>query len=232
MPLAEALGASEPQEGGPAAGEQTAPALTVHSDGGSFILWLDRLRAALLGRRFAAGGQPLGPSFQVETGGFPVQAAVAASLNGRSVVAWSAYTGQEMQILAQLFDAGGRQHGGPIPVSLPALLSDSLRGPRDPDVALDAAGNFIVVWDTDHIDGAGTGVLGRLFDPDGAPQGPPFQINLTRPGSQGHPAVAFGRDDRFLVVWESQKDANARGSIVGRLYSFLRAVVPLMRQNE
>jgi len=92
---------------------------------------------------------------------------------------------------------------------------------------MDAAGNFIVVWDADQVDGAGTGVLGRLFDPEGVPQGPPFQINVTRSGSQGHPAVAFGRDDHFLVVWQSQKDANARGSIDGRLYFFLRPVLPL-----
>jgi len=226
VPLAEALGASESKEGGPGAGEQTAPAVTVHANGGSFVLWLDRLRAALLGWRFDAGGQPLGPSFQVDTGGFPVQAAVAASLSGRSVAVWSAFTGQEMQIVAQLFDAGGRKHGGPIAVSLPAHLSDAVRGPRDPDIALDAAGNFVVVWDADQVDGAGTGVLGRLFDSDGVPQGPPFQINLTRPGSQGHPAVTFGRDDRFLVAWESQKNANARGSIVGRLYLISPAVVP------
>jgi hypothetical protein len=137
-----------------------------------------------------------------------------------------------MQIVAQLFDAGGRRHGGPVAVSPSARLSDTVRGPRDPDVALDAAGNFIVVWDTDHVDGAGTGVLGRLFDSGGVPQGPPFPVNLTRPGSQGHPAVAFGRDGRFLVVWESQKDANARGSIVGRLYLISRAVVPSIRWNE
>lgn len=232
LPVAEARGAAEPKEGGPGAGEQTAPAVTVHADGGSFVLWLDRLHAALLGRRFDAGGQPLGPSFRVDTGGSPVQAAVGASLSGRSVAVWSAFTGQEMQIVAQLFDAGGRQHGGPIPVSLPARLSGAVRGPRDPAVALDATGHFIVVWDADQVDGAGTGVLGRLFDPDGVPQGPPFQINVTRRGSQAHPAVAFGRDDHFLVVWESQKDANARGSIVGRLYLFLQAVVPSLRRNE
>jgi len=159
-----------------------------------------------------------------------VQAAVATSLSGRSVAAWSAFSGLEMRIVAQLFDAGGRKHGGPLVVSLP--LSGGVRGPRDPGVAMDAAGNFIVVWDADRVDGAGTGVLGRLFDSGGVPQGPPFQINLTGPGSQGHPAVAFGRDDRFLVAWESQKDANARGSIVGRLYLILPSVVPSTRQNE
>jgi hypothetical protein len=76
------------------------------------------------------------------------------------------------------------------------------------------------------VDGAGTGLLGRLFDRGGAPQGEPFRINVTGPGSQGHPAVAFRRNDRFLVVWDSQKNANARGSIVGRLYFLLRPVVP------
>jgi hypothetical protein len=236
VPLAEALHAAESKDGGAGAGEQTAPAAAVHADGRAFVLWHDRLHAALMGRRFAAGGEPLGAPFRVDTGdGFPVQAAVAASLSGRSVVAWAAFSGLEMRIVAQLFDAGGRKHGAPVPVSLPAPLptdGDPQRGPRDPGVAMDAAGNFVVVWDADQVDGAGTGVLGRLFDSAGVPQGPPFQINLTGHGSQGHPAVAFGRDDRFLVVWDSQKDANSRGSIVGRLYFFAAAVVPSTRQNE
>jgi len=121
VPLAEALGATEPKEGGLGAGEQTTPAVAMYADGRSFVLWLDSLRAAIMGRRFDAGGQPLGPSFRVDAGaGFPVQDAAAVSLSGRSVAAWSAFTGHEMRIVAQLFDAGGRKHGEPVSVSLPA----------------------------------------------------------------------------------------------------------------
>jgi hypothetical protein len=92
---------------------------------------------------------------------------------------------------------------------------------------MDEDGNFAVVWDAEGIDSAGTGVLGRLYDRDGVPQGPAFRVNTTGRGSQGHPAVAFAAGAKtFLVVWDSQRDAAARGSIVGRLYSTREPVVP------
>jgi hypothetical protein len=232
-PLSDPLRVDEPVDGGGRISDQTAPALALDADGRAFALWHENSSAALIGRGFDTAGQPLGAPFRIDSGpGFPVQAAVASSLSGRFVAVWSAFTDQGTRIFAQLFDSVGRKHGRPVPVSPPDALSHSPRDPRDPrdpDVAMDATGNFVVVWSADRVDGAGTGVLGRLFDRDGISQGEPFRINVTGPGSQGHPAVAFSRNDRndrFLVVWDSQKDANARGSIVARLYFLFRPVVP------
>jgi hypothetical protein len=229
-PLSDPLRVDEPLDGSGRISDQTAPALALDAGGRALSIWHENSIASLVGRCFNAAGQPLGASLRVDSGpGFPVQAAVASSLSGRFVAVWSTFAGQETRIVAQLFDAMGRKQGGPVPVSLsgsPSHGPRDPRDPRDPDVAMDATGNFVVVWAAEGLDGAGTGVLGRLFDRDGIPQGEPFRINVTGPGSQGHPAVVFGRNDRFLVVWDSQKDANARGSIVGRLYILLRPVVP------
>jgi len=207
-----------------ATGDQTAPAVAMDAAGRAFALWHEDGGAALMGRRFDAAGQPLGEAVRINGGlGFPVQAALASSWSGGFVAVWSSFAGTSTRIVAQRLDGAGHKRGQPLAVSPPDSRSTS---PRDPAVAMDAVGNFVVVWAADRVDGAGTGVVGRLFDRDGVAQGEPFRINVTAPGSQGHPAVAFGRGDRFLVVWDSQKSADARGSIVGRLYLTFRPVLP------
>jgi len=210
-------------EGTGAEGFQTAPAVAQDAAGRSVVVWLDERNAALYGRRFDAAGRPLGARFLVFSGS-AVEAAVAAAPDGRFVAVWSAFEQTGTRIFAQRFDAAGRKRGAPIPVS-PAG-SPSHRH-REPDVAMDESGDFAVVWDADRIDGAGTGVLGRLYDADGVPRGPAFRVNTTGRGSQGHPAVAFAPGARtFLVVWDSQRDPGASGSIVGRLYTVAQPVVP------
>jgi hypothetical protein len=220
-------------------GEPLSAALRVDGEGAardaagrSVVLWLDERSAALLGRRFDAEGRPLGARFVVtgDESGFPVETAVAAAPSGRFVAVWSAFDGSGTagtRIFAQRFDAAGRKRGAPIAVS-PAD-SPSHRH-RAPDVAMDGNGSFAVVWDADRSDSDGTAVLGRFYDRDGVPRGPAFRVNTTGRGSQGHPAVAFAAGaagaKTFLVVWDSQKDAAARGSIAGRLYSAAQPVVP------
>lgn len=225
-PLDEPLRADREDDGSGGIGDQTAPAVAVDAAGRAVVLWHDNRSGILRGRRFDAAGNPRGMPFRVDGGtGFPIEAAVASSPGGRFIAVWSAFTGQGTRIYAQLFDAKGRKQGMPVPVSPPAPPPGQ-RGAEDPDLAMDAAGHFVVVWDAGQVDGSGTGILGRLFDAGGVPQGAPFRINVTGPGAQAHPAVAFARDGRFLVVWESQKNAGARGAIVGRLYTTSWPVVP------
>jgi hypothetical protein len=207
-------------------GSETAPAVAVDGLGRAFVVWVQADAGALFGRRFDAAGQPMGVPFRVDAGiGIPLETAVAPVPGGRFVAVWSAYLGggDRFAILAQRFDASGRKQG---PLLVVSSASSPVREHHDPDVATDAAGNLLVVWGATRVDGSGTGVLGRFFDRKGEPLGEPFRINRTARGSQGHPAVASTRAGRFLVVWDSQKSAAGRGSIVGRLYETPRPVVP------
>ena len=76
-----------------------------------------------------------------------------------------------------------------------------------PQVARDAAGNFVVVWGSDGQDGDGFGVFGQRFDSDSNPVGPEFQVNTYTTGDQGsflaHPGVAMNPAGDFVVVWGS-----------------------------
>ena len=79
-------------------------------------------------------------------------------------------------------------------------------------IAMDTAGNFVVVWDDDTLDGSGHGVYARRFDSNGAPLGSQFQVNTHTANSQYLPVVAMTPDGRFVVVWESlNQDGSGHG---------------------
>jgi hypothetical protein len=75
---------------------------------------------------------------------------------------------------------------------------------RRPSVAVDAAGNFVVVWQSFGEDGNGEGVFGRRYDPSGVPRGPAFLVNTSTTQSQSVPDVASDPSGNFVVVWTGQ----------------------------
>ena len=75
-----------------------------------------------------------------------------------------------------------------------------------PAVAADAAGNFVVVWESyasGGNDSSGRSIQARLFDAAGAAVGPDFQVNTSTANEQKTPAVARSSSGAFVVVWES-----------------------------
>jgi hypothetical protein len=79
-------------------------------------------------------------------------------------------------------------------------VNTSTAAAADLDVAMDASGNFVVVWP----DAAG-GISGRRYDPVGTPLGTEFGI-----GTGSSPAVAMGDGGDFLVVWNGATDVQGR----------------------
>jgi len=86
-----------------------------------------------------------------------------------------------------------------------------------PDVAADASGRFVVVWDSWGQDGDGRGIFGRRFRLDGTPLGGEFQVNTYTTGHQGIPLVAAGPAGTFAVVWTGDSDGSGLG-VFARFY--------------
>jgi len=121
----------------------------------------------------------------------------------------------------------------------PALAQPSPAGPelrvnsyttddqREPAVAADADGSFVVVWSSTPDfsnepaqDGSGSGVFAQRFDRSGQPTGPEFQVNETTHGDQDSPAIALNADG-FIVVWRSQPELRGPSRIFARRYDRL-----------
>lgn len=67
------------------------------------------------------------------------------------------------------------------------------------DVAMDANGNYVVVW-TSFQNGLGD-VFGQRYTSDGTPAGGEFLVNTYNSGDQQTPKIAMEDDGNFVVVW-------------------------------
>jgi hypothetical protein len=87
----------------------------------------------------------------------------------------------------------------------------STTGGSSPDVAMNEAGNFVVVW-------AGGGVFAQRYGASGTPLGGTFQVN-TFSGDQSNSRVEMDEDGGFVVVWTSGNQIPlARFSTMGRRF--------------
>jgi hypothetical protein len=72
---------------------------------------------------------------------------------------------------------------------------------RDAAIAMDAQGDFVVVWNSYGQDGDSGGIFGQLFGASGDSVGSEFQISTTTTGNQKAAAVAMDNTGNFVVVW-------------------------------
>jgi hypothetical protein len=89
------------------------------------------------------------------------------------------------------------------PVPFPIVLdTDGIGTDFQVGVASDGQGNFVVIWTRFTGVGQQTDLLGRLFDAQGQPRGPIFQINSDGHGDRQLTAVAMNRHGHFVVIWD------------------------------
>jgi hypothetical protein len=79
-------------------------------------------------------------------------------------------------------------------------------------IARDAAGNFVVVWESTDQDGDQDGIYAQRFDSSGNRLGNEFQVNTFTRGNQSDPAVAMDATGNFIIAWI---DAGRSSSING-----------------
>ena len=124
--------------------------------------------------------------------------ALAANLRGSAVVAWASMTDRD-----SAYDIKARRFLLGVPAGPEFFVNTTMpRTQTEPDVAIDSAGRFVVVWDgwtaSDDRD-----VYLRVYGADGAPRTGEIRVNTTTAFSQAKPAVRYRPDGSFVVVWES-----------------------------
>ncbi|MEM7586681.1 MAG: hypothetical protein AAF560_25050 [Acidobacteriota bacterium] len=88
-----------------------------------------------------------------------------------------------------------------------------------PQAAADAAGNFVVVWDSSASPGGsdslGLSIQSLVFDSDATVTVSQMQVNTYTTGDQSDPEVARHPDGDFVVVWRSTESSmdDSYGSI-------------------
>jgi uncharacterized repeat protein (TIGR01451 family) len=181
-------------------GSGTSPDVALQP-GGFVVAWDESplLFAGSAARRFAADGTPLGDFLDVGT--FPETAGtvVSSDADGDFVVAWSNF--YDSIVEARRFAADGS------PLGERFLLHTTTGSHGSPDLASDAAGNFLAVW---RRFSGGSSIRGQRISSNGTFLGGEFQVN-TSP-SPSAPAVASDPDGDLVVVWSGPE-------IHGQLFS-------------
>ena len=201
----------------------SGPRVASDASGNFVVSWrldVEKGDTEVLARVFDHSGAPRGDDFPVNqfTTGFQVIGGIAMSPSGFVVTWGGAGTGTSNGIFARIFDGSGNPVTNELQVHTAPLVSAS---PRRPEAAMNAAGDFVVVWDDGDYDSRG--LNGRRWSAAGTPASGVFPISGA-PGVLNFGAsVASDSSGNFLVVWNQilvdtlgGTDANAiRGRFFG-----------------
>jgi len=166
-------------------------------------------------RRYDSQGVPLGGEFPVNTftSGQQRMTGIAMSETGFVVTWLGPGSGGDDGIFGRRFDAAGVATAGF------QVNTDTLNPGTDfPDVAMNADGDFVVVW----ADGTSLyKVFGRRYDTAGAPLGNVFPVSVDTTRTAQAPKVASDASGNFLVTWMSfPLPHNGRIQVHGRFFNF------------
>jgi len=202
-------------------GRQKFTTVAIDGSGGFVVTWAGELADGsgygVFARGFDSAGAPAAGESQINsfTTGDQSFPDVAANAAGDFVVVWTsaAQDGDARGVFGRRVDGTGSPLGAEFQINTYATGEQ-----YDPHVALDGAGNFVVVWTGAGEDGSATGVFGRLFDSAGTPVSAEFQVNTTTTSYQQQPAVARGSAGDFVVTWSSFNQDASADAVVGRRF--------------
>ena len=137
------------------------------------------------------------------TAGVQERSAVAMDADGDSVVVWQGPDAGATGVFARRVNTTGVPQGAAdIPVNTTTAGAQG-----SPGVAMEANGDFVVVWE--GPDANGRGVFARRFNAAGTPLGGEVQVNTTTDGDQIAPEVAMDSDGDFVVAWSGNGEPAA-----------------------
>jgi hypothetical protein len=197
-------------------GNQRSPALAMDNSGDFVITWNGTGTGddyGIFAQRYNSSGVAQGGEFRVNNRTTENQGAqsVAMDSNGDFVIAWESqqdpfiftyhgisYDAFSFGISAQRYNAAGIAQGSEFKVN---TYTDNNQ--RDPAVAMDSSGNFVIAWESGGQDSSLYGVYGQRYSAVGQAQGSEFQVNTFTSLFQNKPAVAMDSSGDFIISWQS-----------------------------
>ena len=131
---------------------------------------------------------------------------VASNRDGDFVVVWGT---SDEKIVARIFNDTGT------PLDPDFIITDNPYSYTG--VAMDGAGNFVVVW-SKYIAADDVDVYAQRYNNTGSPLGSEFQVNTFTAGSQTNPSVAMDADGDFVVTWSGPDQDGFLYSVYARRY--------------
>ncbi|MEY2892552.1 MAG: hypothetical protein RJA98_2460, partial [Pseudomonadota bacterium] len=186
-----------------AAGDDSSSGSSVDHSGHGLLNTLAALSGAdVAASDDATGSAALGGDWLLEQHTGTIDTAVAPSLQTQAL--WAGTLGADLLVNTTL---SGQQ--------------DTLalnRGSQQA-VALDASGNFVVVWTSKDQDGDGDGVYARRFAADGTALTGEIRVNASTAGDQNGARVVSDSAGNFVVVWTSDRSDGSATTVMLRRFN-------------
>ncbi len=195
------------------------PSITMNSSGTFVVVWTNWSGDTYIGQSYAAGrvydanGAPLSDEFGISERTQQMWPDVAMDESGRFVVTWirmgDTYNRPYGEyIMIRQFEADGTPAAREVP------LTDDLNSRwYGPSVAAGKSGGFVVTW---AIGPFPYDICAQPFDTMGTPITPPYLVNTSIEGNQGHPCIATNGEQDYLVVWDCHSEAGAGCCVRGQ----------------
>jgi len=187
-------------------GNQTQPRVGMRPDGDFAIIWQDSSRVPgvnyeIRTRSFHGHGcQRVAPSrVNAMSEGIQSAPAMAMDAQGGHVVVW-----QDDADGNGHFEIGARGYNPDGSTRFEDIWVNSISSGQQlrPSVAVDAGGNFVVVWEDDSNTNDVMQIHATGFRPDGTVRFSERTVNVVGTGQQLRPKIAMSQAGDFVVVWE------------------------------
>ena len=171
------------------------------TDGDGYGVWM---------RRYDASGTPISGQTLVNTttAGQQNYSQIAMDDAGNFVIVWRSLDQEggagnnTWGIYAQRYNASGTKIGSEFQVN------STISGDQDePRIAMDASGNFVIVWQGKGS-GDDPGIFLQRYDSSGVAQGGETLVNTTVTGTQSDASVAMDDAGNFVVTWSDTDSSN------------------------
>lgn len=192
-------------------------------NGRSVVVWQDERygygEMVIFGQHLGENGTLIGSNFMIADDGSRIQTepALAANENGDFVIVWEGERNRSHDLFGQRYQKNGESVGGNFKINAPSAANEFRSHCSKPAVAMDSAGNFMVVWQNDQ--NGDRDIFGQFYNFDGSVLIQNFKVNddTTEANSHYYPAITYDQQGNFLVVWQDARDGYVH--IYGQYYN-------------
>jgi hypothetical protein len=186
--------------------DQKASSIASDNNGNFIITWHSRYQDGsgygIYAQRYNSLGIPQGSEFRVNTytTNWQRNPSIAMDYTGNFVITWDSNgqisSSNSDDIYAQRYNSLGIPQGSEFRVN-----TYTTNWQRNPSIAMDYTGNFVITWDSNGQDGSGYGIYAQRYNSLGIPQGSEFRVNTYTTLTQKTPSITSNNNGNFIITW-------------------------------
>jgi hypothetical protein len=189
---------------------QYSSSIAMDRNGNFVIVWVDTRNGDywdIYSQRYNSSGIANGVNTKVNDDAETAHQdspSIGMDLSGNFVVVWLDWRNGYQDIYSQRYNSIGVAQGVNTKVN-----DDAGADQRDPSIAMDGSGNFVIVWVDERNSYYNSDIYSQRYDSSGIAQGVNTKVNDDAgTADQWYSSVAMNGSGNFVVVWVDERSVN------------------------